>query len=172
MDLQVARISGTASNGSSTGTAVAHIAAVFFTGPVLAIVAIVACGKWLGMLFVLPRAQNDSFGPRIPGFMSFVAKGHEALLGLTAFILTVAVFGLTIRDHIGPFVKSDFGLDIGQFVSLCFVSSLTILALALLTVATKGVISLPVFHRNSLVAEQRRRIEGLPGERGGGRRGN
>lgn len=173
MDFPASRASEAAANESSnTGAAVTHIAAVFFTGPILAIVAIVACGKWLGMLFALPQPQTDSFGPNIPGFMNFKAKGPEALLGLTAFILTVAAFGLTIRGHIGPFVKDDFGLDIGQFVSLCFVSSLTILLLAVGTVAIKWVISLPVFHGNSLVAEQQRRIEALPGERGGGPRGS
>jgi hypothetical protein len=168
MDIRIASVGEAAKSTSTTGQVITNAIAIFFTGPFLAIVAIVACGKWLGMLFALPQPRDDSFGPAIPGFLRFSAKGHEPLLGLTAFILALAIFGLTVRGRIGPFVKNDFGLNIGQFVSLCFVSSISILALAAATFLAKQAISLPLFHRNSLAAEQQRRIRALPVDRGGG----
>lgn len=162
MDPQSVKTGKVATDGSNIGDGVAHVATIFFTGPVLAIIAIVACGKWLGMLFVLPRSSDDEFGPSIPGFLKFKATGQEALLGLTGFALTLIVIGVTARERIGPFVKNDFGLNIGQFVSLCFASSLAILALAVVTFAMKIIISLPFFHKNSLAAEQAKRINNLP----------
>jgi hypothetical protein len=158
---QTLKIGKVTTDSTSAGDVVAHVTTIFFTGPVLAIVAIVACGKWLGMLFVLPQSRDDTFGPSIPGFISFKATGQEALLGLTGFALTLVVIGVTVRGQIGPFVEKDFGLNIGQFVSLCFASSLAILTLAVLTFAVKVIVSLPLFHRNSLVTEQERRIKNL-----------
>lgn len=112
------------------------------------------------MLFVLPREQRGKFGISVPG-IDFNATDQEVLLGLTAFILTVGIFGVTVRGNMGPFVKNDFGLNIGQFVSLCFISSLTILALAVAVFMLKLVFSVPLFHRNGLVAEQEKRIKEL-----------
>jgi hypothetical protein len=148
---------------SNASDAVTRFTEIFFTGPVVAIVAIVACGRWLGMLFVLPRQQRGKFGISMPG-INFTATDQEVLLGLTAFVVTVGVLGVTVRGKIGPFVKSDFGIDVGQFVSLCFVSSLIILAIAVAAFAVKLISSARVFHKDNLVAEQQKRIESLAGK--------
>lgn len=150
-------------DSTNTGDMLESATKIIFTGPVLAFIAIVACGKWLGMLFALPRSADDMLGASIPGFIKFKATGQEVLLGLTGFVLTLFVIGVTVRGNIGPFVKNDFGLNVGQFVSLCFASSLAILALAVLTFTGKAVSSLPLFHRNSLVEVQKERLEGLSG---------
>ena len=106
-------------------------------------IAIVVSGKLIAHnpAFKLSGQDEQKFGLRLPGIIHFVATGDEVVFGFALFITEFFFFALVAGRAIYGIVKSDFGVDLGQFNSLCAFSafsSVIVSGLVLLFIALNG----------------------------------
>ncbi|MSQ48574.1 MAG: hypothetical protein EXR78_09385 [Deltaproteobacteria bacterium] len=97
---------------------------VIFSWAILMPIAVIVSGKLLSQRFSLSGKYDDQFNIRIPGILRIRSTNQEVILGFAGFLLSLLVLGCVFGAHVYDFVKSHFGVDPGQFNSLCILSSL------------------------------------------------
>lgn len=73
---------------------------------------------------------NDEFGLRVPGIMRLVARNGEVVFGFTIFIIEFFALAMIAGRWVYRTVKIGFGIDLGQFDSICAFSALSSVVLA------------------------------------------
>jgi hypothetical protein len=88
-------------------------------------IAIIVSGKLIAHIpvFRLQGQDEQRFGLRLPGVIHFVAKGDEVVFGFAIFIMEFFILSLIAGQVIYGIVKSRFGVDLGQFNSICTFSA-------------------------------------------------
>jgi hypothetical protein len=128
----------------------------FFSGLLLAAVAIIFGGHWLSNCLNITKTPNALFRIPIPGFFTVEARGNEVGLGITGFVITL----LSITVPAGPsayaMVQKNIGIDLGQFNSLCVLSAFVTLVWTFLVYM---LVKRPWGSPDPLVEEQKRRLD-------------
>jgi hypothetical protein len=93
--------------------------------------------------FHLNSPSTAVFGVPIPGIFSFRAVGDEVTWGFALYLINLGGIGVTAGKGAYPFFISHFGVDIGQWNSLCILSSLSSVVIAT-AIFIFGALSLPV----------------------------
>jgi len=102
-------------------------------------VAVIVSGKLLSQRFNVNSSDGDLFKIPIPGLFIIGAKNSEVVLGFTGFLATLFLLSAVAGHVIYRLFKYQFGVDPGQFDSLCIFSSFaTVLWTAALFVLTAG----------------------------------
>jgi hypothetical protein len=94
-----------------------------FSWGVLMPIAVIVSGIFLSKPFRLQVESQQQFRIPIPKIFHLEATGGEVILGFAGFILTLVPLGLIGGQSIYNFFKVQFGIDPGQFNSLCVLSS-------------------------------------------------
>jgi hypothetical protein len=130
----------------------------FFSGLLLAAVAIILGGQWLAQCLNLSKRSDAFFRVPLPGIFRVEARGNEVGIGLTAFVAVFLLIALPAGEQAYSVVRTRIGIDLGQFDSLCVLS-------AFVTLVTSFVVFLvvvrPWIGPDPLVDEQQRRLENL-----------
>jgi hypothetical protein len=133
----------------------------FFSGLLLAAVAIILGGQWLANCLNIPRTPKALFRIPLPGFFTVEARGNEVGLGITGFVLTLLSIALPAGKEAYAIVKERIGVDLGQFNSLCVLSAfITLVWTFLIYLLLKRPWSGP----DPLLEEQQRRLENISAE--------
>jgi hypothetical protein len=129
-------------------------------------IGIIASGKLLAQTFKLPGRlvqATDFFSVPIPKVLRFQAQNDEVILGFTGFIITLFSVGSIGGGNAYTFFKSHFGIDPGQFNSLCvfsgFITVMWSFLLYLLT-SRKQTPRDPLLKEHGHLIEEIRRREG------------
>lgn len=88
-------------------------------------IAIIVSGKFIAHIptFKLTGQEDQMFGVKLPGVISFVAKGDEVVFGFALFISEFFIIALVAGHAIYKLVESDFGINLGQFNAICAFSA-------------------------------------------------
>ena len=108
-----------------------------FSWVILMPVAVIVSGKLLAQRFKLVSNADDIFRIPIRGLFVIEAKNDEVVLGFSGFLLTLFIIAVAAGHIVYDLFKYQFGVDPGQFNSLCVFSSFaTVLWTAILYVLT------------------------------------
>jgi len=96
-----------------------------FSSFVLMAISVIIGGKLLGNNLMLPvgDADDDFFDIRIPYLFRLRGTKSQVILGFTAFVITLVVVGFGGGKSVYESFKNNFGLDPGQWLSICTVSA-------------------------------------------------
>jgi hypothetical protein len=112
----------------------------FFLMPI----AVIISGILLSKPFNLQIETDQRFRIPVPRIFNLEANNGEVVLGFAGFIITLVILGVTGGEYIYIFFRSHFGIDPGQFNSLCILSSfITVLWSSILWVLHKARTSSP-----------------------------
>jgi hypothetical protein len=93
-----------------------------FSGLVLMAISVIICGKFLAQRIRLSVRSRQIF--RIPLVILHIsATDDEVILGFTGLIITLALTGSAFGKQGHLFFVDRFGIDPGQFNSLCILSA-------------------------------------------------
>lgn len=98
---------------------------------VLTAAAIIISGKLMSRRILLGFADDDLFKINLIIF-KLKAQGDEVSLGLIVFILNLFGFIMVGAPNVHAFIKTNAGVDIGQWNSLCAAASFTSIAISFL----------------------------------------
>lgn len=104
---------------------------------VLTAIAIIISGKLLAKRMPLGFFNDDVFDINL-GLLKLKSRGDEVSLGFIVFIFHLCVFIIFGGKPIYTFFKTQAGIDIGQWNSLCIVSSFASILLAFIFYAISG----------------------------------
>jgi hypothetical protein len=119
---------GVTDSGQWSISAVSDELKFIFSWVALMPISIVVSGKLIAQIpaFKIYYFQgNDEFGLRVPGLMRLVAQKGEVIFGFTIFITEFFSFAMIAGRWVYHTVKIGFGIDLGQFNSLCAFSALS-----------------------------------------------
>lgn len=94
-----------------------------FSWVILMPISVIISGKLLSQPFRLTVGPDEFFTVPIPKILFIRATGSEVIFGFTGFIITLLLLGLLAGPSAYVTFRSRFGLDPGQFNSLCILSS-------------------------------------------------
>lgn len=86
-------------------------------------IAVIISGIFLSKPFRLQVEAEQQFRIPIPKIFNLQATGGEVILGFAGFIMTLVPVALIGGKPIYAFFRVQFGIDPGQFNSLCILSS-------------------------------------------------
>ncbi|WP_344572186.1 hypothetical protein [Winogradskya humida] len=133
-----------------------------FSWVILMPIAVIAGGKLLGQLFKLDGQDDDSFRIRVPPVLKFSAKKEEVLLGVALFIIDLFLVGAFFGEDTYLLFKREFGVDPGQFNSICtFSSFLSVLVSTTILLVSKGFGQLRRIRPDPVIKEHEELIEQL-----------
>jgi hypothetical protein len=141
--------SDSATQGGSTEQIIAALTEVvkfIFSWVILLPIAVIVSGKLLSARLKLSVSSEQIFKIAILRVLIIQATGAEVVLGLTGFIATLAFVGLFGGKPAYYLFRDRFGVDPGQFNSLCVLSSF---ALVIWTIALSALIAL-IYWLNSV----------------------
>jgi hypothetical protein len=95
---------------------------------------VIVSGKLLAHIpaFRLAGQEKQDFGLRLPGVIRFFASGDEVVFGFGLFLSELFILSLVAGHGIYKLFRSDFGVNLGQFNSLCAFSALSSVVFSLL----------------------------------------
>ncbi|WP_385880418.1 hypothetical protein [Umezawaea endophytica] len=96
----------------------------FFSYVVLAPVAVIIAGKLAAQGLRLSGQNGQLFQVKIPAVVTIRASNQEVTFGFTFYLICLLVAGLGAGRTIHQLFVERFGVDPGQFTSLCVFSSL------------------------------------------------
>lgn len=94
-----------------------------FSWFVLMPIAVIISGTLLAKPLRLHVASRQRFVIPIPKILHLEAKNGEVILGFAGFIITLVIMALVCGQNVYLLFRSQFGIDPGQFNSLCILSS-------------------------------------------------
>lgn len=94
-----------------------------FSWIILMPIAVIVSGKLLAYRFKLGGASKQLFRIPIVGLFHIQADNDEVVLGFSGFLLTLFFSGGLAGHAIHRFFQYQFGIDPGQFNTLCVFSS-------------------------------------------------
>lgn len=94
-----------------------------FSWIVLMPIAVIISGIFLSKPFKLQVDSEQKFRIPIPRIFHLQATGGEVILGFAGFIITLLPVSLIGGQSVYAFFRVQFGIDPGQFNSLCILSS-------------------------------------------------
>jgi hypothetical protein len=94
-----------------------------FSWVVLMPIAVIISGVLLSKPFRLQVEAEQQFRLPIPTIFKLQATGGEVILGFAGFIITLLPVSLIGGQAMYAFFRLQFGIDPGQFNSLCILSS-------------------------------------------------
>ncbi|GAA4468573.1 hypothetical protein [Phytohabitans houttuyneae] len=98
-------------------------------------IAVIVSGKIVGTSLKMPRQTKQMFRIPVPRILNLEARGDEVVFGFAAFFLNFMAIALPAgRPAYNMFVDR-FGVDPGQFNSLCILSSFAAVCTSILFVA-------------------------------------
>lgn len=103
---------------------VSDAADTLFSWAVLMPIAVIVSGKLLSKTINFTADSEQVFKISIK-LLKIQATGGEVILGFTGFFITLFCFGTFGGKEIYDLVKANYGIDPGQFNSLCMFSSFT-----------------------------------------------
>jgi len=93
-----------------------------FSWVILMPISVIISGKILAKILNFPVDSEQVF--KIPiKILNIEAIGGEVILGFAGFIITLTGMGLIAGQEVYLLVKTNFGIDPGQFNSICMLSS-------------------------------------------------
>ena len=101
-----------------------------FSWVILMPVSVIIAGKLLARVLRVGGQSEEFFGVNIPKLFRLHARNDEVVLGFTLFIITLLVTALSAGRAIYHLFVRDFGIDPGQFNSICVLSSFLDVALS------------------------------------------
>lgn len=123
--VQVDALSAAASSVGSGSLALLATALKFvFSWIILTPIAIIVSGKMLAHRLMLEPGSKQLFSIRIFRILTVEARNEEVVLGLTGFLVTLLVVGAAGGARAYALFREHFGIDPGQFNSLCVISAL------------------------------------------------
>jgi hypothetical protein len=121
---------------------------LLFSWVILMPIAVIVSGKLITQLLRIPGQRGQSFQIKIPYLIALKAHNDEVILGFTLFIAALATTGFVAGRAVYRIFSAGFGIDPGQFNSLCIFS-------AFLSVVISGL----VFALTRLAGQLRRRSD-------------
>lgn len=94
-----------------------------FSWAVLMPIAVIISGILLAKPFKLQVETEQRFRIPIPRIFHLEATNGEVILGFAGFIITLVIIALVGGQAAYAFFRNQFGIDPGQFNSLCVLSS-------------------------------------------------
>ncbi|HEX8696444.1 MAG TPA: hypothetical protein VF746_28755 [Longimicrobium sp.] len=94
-----------------------------FSGLVLMAISVILSGKFLAQRIKLPVRSSQLFQIPLPGILKIGATDDEVILGFTGLIITLLATGSLFGKRAHVFFSNNFGIDPGQFNSLCILSA-------------------------------------------------
>lgn len=80
-------------------------------------------GKLLAQVLKVQFRSTQLFKLSIPRMFTVQASDNEVILGFTGFIITLVAIALPVGPRAYNIFRSQFGIDPGQFNSLCVLSA-------------------------------------------------
>src|ERR1017187_251382 len=103
------------------------ITGFIFSWVVLLPTCVILSGKFLSSVFPMRGISKTTL--RIPLWLFRIeAQNDEVVLGLTAFIVTLGIVALSGGEGFYRYAAGHFGIDPGQFHTLCFASAVITVA--------------------------------------------
>lgn len=109
-----------------------------FSWLILMPIAIIVGGRLYSRVFYLGGTSRQLFRIRVPPILDVSATDDEVILGFTGLILCLLFVGLPLGPIAYTLIKRQFGIDPGQFDSLCVFSAFLNVALATTTFFIRG----------------------------------
>jgi hypothetical protein len=94
-----------------------------FSAPVLGAIAVIISGNFMSKLRCLTVTSDQAFKIPLLAILKLQASGAEVILGFAGFIVTLLIVGTMAGQPAYAMFRSSFGVDPGQFNSLCILSS-------------------------------------------------
>lgn len=127
------RVLTKSTNGASSQIDYATAVLSFiFSWVVLMPIAVIVSGKLLSKRVQLRVKSEQLFSINLLYILRIRAQDDEVILGFTGFIVILLLVGLVAGPQSYTVVKSNFGIDPGQFNSVCLMSSFLTVACTLM----------------------------------------
>ena len=97
-----------------------------FSAVIIAIIAVIISGRFIAR-FIEFRSNRDDFFSLNLWIFQIAAHRAEIILGLTFFIIMLLLVGFIGGAALYEMVHVSFGVNLGQFNTLCFISALLLL---------------------------------------------
>jgi hypothetical protein len=112
------------------GQTISDAVALIFSWVLLMPISVVVGGKLLAHNLGVPISEVDAdfFDIRIPLFIRIRATRSQVILGFTSFIITFLFLGFCAGKVIYEHFKDNFGINPGQWNSLCITSAFSTVA--------------------------------------------
>jgi hypothetical protein len=94
-----------------------------FSWTLLMPIAVIVSGKFLSSVFPMANGKSQLFKISLK-ILVIQANNDEVTLGFAGFMITLVVVALTGGANFYHFTAQRFGVDPGQFNTLCFASAL------------------------------------------------
>jgi uncharacterized membrane-anchored protein len=134
-----------------------------FSWVILMPIAVVISGTLLAKCFSLQVETQQRFVIPIPKILHLEATNGEVTLGFAGFIITLLIIGLLGGPTVYSIFRNQFGIDPGQFNSLCIISSfVTVIWSVILWLLYKSKTALPdeaALERDRQIIELSRRLK-------------
>jgi hypothetical protein len=115
-------------NNNSYASGAEAVIKFIFSWVMLMPVSVIISGKLLSEVLKLRVRSKQLFGieRRVAGVsFEIQATDNEVILGFTGFIITLMVIAVPLGHRAYDLFREQFGIDPGQFTSLCILSSLS-----------------------------------------------
>lgn len=96
-----------------------------FSWIVLMPIAVIIAGKFLSQIIKLEARSKQLFKIQIKSMLLVQATDDEVIFGFTGFFITLLPIGILTGPTAYNFFRIQFGVDPGQFNSLCILSAFT-----------------------------------------------
>jgi hypothetical protein len=115
-----------------------------FSWVILMPIAVIISGTLLAKRFRFDVASRQHFIIPIPKVLRMEATDEEVILGFAGFFITLVIIALSCGQGVYVLFRSQFGIDPGQFNSLCILSSfITVIWSVIIWLTDKARTALP-----------------------------
>jgi hypothetical protein len=114
-----------------------------FSWIVLLPIGVIVSGKFLAQRFKLAGEAPQQLRIQLKGVVLVQSNNEEVILGFAAFIITLLLLGISAGRLAYDFFLTHFGVDPGQFNSLCVLSSFSSVLWSSLVYLVTGASSQP-----------------------------
>lgn len=134
---------------------------LIFSWIVLMPIAVIVSGKLLAQVLKIPRQQKQLFQIKIPGVLTVRAQNDEVVIGFALFLCTFFITALIAGRGVYQLFVDRFGIDLGQFTSLCVFCSFQAVLFSSLTLVGTRVLSKYRQATDSIVKERDAIVESI-----------